>query len=55
MTTTTTMTKRGVMTGYLSRAGGVSALTLAVAIAAAATPLLSPTSVRAQVRRRIVS
>jgi len=53
MTTTTTMTKRGVMTGYLSRAGGVSALTLAVAIAAAATPLLSPTSVRAQVRMTV--
>jgi len=53
MTTTTTMTKRGVMTGYLSRAGGVSALTLAVAIAAAAAPLLSPTSVSAQVRMTV--
>ena len=53
MTTTTTMTKRGVMTGYLSRAGGVSALTLAVAIATAAAPLLSPTSVSAQVRMTV--
>lgn len=41
------------MTGYLSRAGGVSALTLAVAIAAAAAPLLSPTSVSAQVRMTV--
>ena len=53
MTTTTTMTKRGLMTGYLSRAGGVSALTLAVAIATAAAPLLSPTSVSAQVRMTV--
>ena len=41
------------MTGYLSRAGGVSALMLAVAIATAAAPLLSPTSVSAQVRMTV--
>ena len=32
-TMTTTMTKRGAMTGYLSRAGRVTAVTLAVAMA----------------------
>ena len=53
MTTTTTMTKRGVMTGYLSRASGVTAVALAVAMAAVGAPLLSPTAARAQVRMTV--
>ena len=53
MTTTITMTKRGAMTGYLSRTGVVTAVTLAVAMAAVAAPLLSPTAARAQVRMTV--
>ena len=53
MTMNVTMTKRGAMKGYLSRAGGVTALTLAVAMTAVAAPLLSPTSARAQVRMTV--
>ena len=41
------------MTGYLSRAGSVTAMTLVVAMAAVAVPLLSPTSARAQVRMTV--
>jgi hypothetical protein len=48
-----TTTKREAVTGYLSRAGGVTALTLAVAMAAIAAPLISPTSARAQVRMTV--
>jgi len=47
------MMKRGAMTGYLSRAGSVTAMTLVVAMAAVAVPLLSPTSARAQVRMTV--
>lgn len=50
---TTTMMKRGAMTGGLSRARGVIAVTLAIAMAAVAAPLLSPTSARAQVRMTV--
>jgi len=50
---TITMMKRGAMTGYLSRAGSVTAMTLVVAMAAVAVPLLSPTSARAQVRMTV--
>ena len=50
---TMTTTKREAVTGYLSRAGGVTALTLAVAMAAIAAPLISPTSARAQVRMTV--
>jgi len=50
---TTTMTKRGAMTGYLSRAGGVTAVTLAVTMAAVAAPMLSPGSASAQVRMTV--
>ena len=53
MTMTMTITKRGAMTGILSRAGGVTAVTLAVAMAAVAVPLLSPASARAQVRMTV--
>ena len=48
-----TMMKRGAMTDYLSRAGGVTAVTLAVAMAAVVAPLLSPTAARAQVRMTV--
>jgi imidazolonepropionase-like amidohydrolase len=48
-----TMTKRGDMRVFLSRAGGVSAVTLGVAMAAVATPLLSPISASAQVRMTV--
>jgi imidazolonepropionase-like amidohydrolase len=48
-----TMKKRGVMMGYLSRTGGVTAVTFAVAMAAVATSLLSPTVVKAQVRMTV--
>ena len=47
------MKKRGVMMGYLSRTGGVTAVTFAVAMAAVATSLLSPTVVKAQVRMTV--
>jgi len=53
MTTTISMTKRGAMTGYLSRTGGVTAVTLAVVMAAVAALLLSPTAARAQVRMTV--
>ena len=48
-----TMMKRGAMTGYLSRIGGVTAVTLAVVMAAVAAPLVSPTAARAQVRMTV--
>jgi imidazolonepropionase-like amidohydrolase len=48
-----TMKKRGVMMGYLSRTGGVTAVTFAVAMAAVATSLLSPTVAKAQVRMTV--
>ncbi|SVB89541.1 uncharacterized protein METZ01_LOCUS242395, partial [marine metagenome] len=41
------------MTGYLSRIGGVTAVTLAVAMVAVAASLVSPTVVRAQVRMTV--
>ena len=41
------------MTGYLSRTGGVTAVTLAVVMAAVAALLLSPTAARAQVRMTV--
>jgi imidazolonepropionase-like amidohydrolase len=41
------------MTGYLSRTGGVTAVTLAVVTAAVAALLLSPTAARAQVRMTV--
>ncbi len=47
------MKKRGVMMGYLSRTGGVTAVTFAVAMAAVATSLLSPTVAKAQVRMTV--
>ena len=51
---TMTMTKRGSMTGVLSRAGGVAALTLAASLAVAmATALGSPSSASAQVRMTV--
>ncbi|MCS5704542.1 MAG: amidohydrolase family protein [Acidobacteria bacterium] len=50
---TMTMKKRGVMMGYLSRTGGVTAVTFAVAMAAVATSLLSPTVAKAQVRMTV--
>ena len=46
-----TTTKRGAMTGVRSRVGGVTALTLAAAVAATAS--LSPSSVSAQVRMTV--
>ena len=52
---TMTMTMRGAMMGYLSRTGGVIAVTLAVARAAVAVFLLSATSVGAQVRMTVPS
>jgi imidazolonepropionase-like amidohydrolase len=48
-----TMKKRGAMMGYLSRTGGVTAVTFAVAMAAVATSLLSPTVAKAQVRMTV--
>ncbi|MCX8214979.1 MAG: hypothetical protein OTJ97_10840, partial [SAR202 cluster bacterium] len=47
------MKKRGVMMGYLSKTGGVTAVTFAVAMAAVATSLLSPTVAKAQVRMTV--
>tara|TARA_B100000959_G_scaffold69017_1_gene73122 strand:- start:6414 stop:7808 length:1395 start_codon:yes stop_codon:yes gene_type:complete len=48
-----TMKKRGAMMGYLSRTGGVTAVTFAVAMATVATSLLSPTVAQAQVRMTV--
>ncbi len=51
---TMTMTKRGSMTGVLSRTGGVAALTLAASLAVTmATALVSPLSASAQVRMTV--
>ena len=50
---TMTMKKRGVMIGYLSRTGGVTAVTFAVAMVAVVTFLLSPTVAKAQVRMTV--
>ena len=47
------MKKRGVMIGYLSRTGGVTAVTFAVAMVAVVTFLLSPTVAKAQVRMTV--
>jgi|TARA_B100000446_G_scaffold172284_1_gene180239 imidazolonepropionase-like amidohydrolase len=48
-----TMKKRGVMMGYLSRTGGVTTVTFAVAMVVVATSLLSPTVAKAQVRMTV--
>jgi imidazolonepropionase-like amidohydrolase len=48
-----TMKKRGVMMGYLSRTGGVTTVTFAVAMVIVATSLLSPTVAKAQVRMTV--
>ncbi|MCH2474316.1 MAG: amidohydrolase family protein [Gemmatimonadetes bacterium] len=50
---TMTMKKRGVMMGYLSRTGGVTTVTFAVAMVVVATSLLSPTVAKAQVRMTV--
>ena len=50
---TMTMKKRGVMIGYLSRTGGVTTVTFAVAMVVVATSLLSPTVAKAQVRMTV--
>ena len=50
---TMTMKKRGVMIGYLSRTGGVTAVTFAIAMVAVVTFLLSPTVAKAQVRMTV--
>ena len=50
---TMTMKKRGVMIGYLSRTGGVTAVTFAVAMVAVVTFFLSPTVAKAQVRMTV--
>ena len=47
------MKKRGVMMGYLSRTGGVTTVTFAVAMVVVATSLLSPTVAKAQVRMTV--
>jgi imidazolonepropionase-like amidohydrolase len=48
-----TMKKRGVMMDYLSRTGGVTTVTFAVAMVVVATSLLSPTVAKAQVRMTV--
>ena len=47
------MKKRGVMMDYLSRTGGVTTVTFAVAMVVVATSLLSPTVAKAQVRMTV--